>query len=187
METPKADHFEPKYITNLTTCKSDTDKFDISNIIGIFAPKIKLTNYQTEYYPIITEIAKLNRSELLEFKQRISLSIEKSEKAEFIYPYRIYLPRTDCGFVFIPLHSSKAHNWKNALHNLTMAHKYESKAQKCIGVVIFRDKGDLKYLNLFWQYVDSVWEYDEEMAQIFKDNYPPFRKTKSKQIDNLYK
>lgn len=187
LETPQADHFEPKYITNLKNHKSDTGKFDISNIIENFAKNIKLTNYQTEYYPIITEIAKLNRSELTEFKQRISLSIEKSETQEFIYPYRIYFPRTDCGFVFIPLHSIKAHNWKNALHNLTMAHKYESKAQKCIGVVIFRDKTDLKYFEFNWEYVNSNWEYDEGIEQIFKDNYPPFRKTKSKQIDNRYK
>jgi len=68
-----------------------------------------------------------------------------------------------------------------------MAHKYESKAQKCIGVVICRDKNDLKYFNFIWQYVDLVWEYDEEMEKMFKDNYPPFRKTKSKQIDSLYK
>ncbi|MCW3108233.1 MAG: hypothetical protein JWQ09_2739 [Segetibacter sp.] len=187
LETPQADHFEPKYITNLTNHKADTNKFDISNIMENFAKNIKLVNHQTEYYPIVTEIAKLNRSELTEFKQRVSLCVEKSETAEFIYPYRIYIPRTDCGFVFIPLHSTKAHNWKNALHNLTMAHKYESKAQKCIGVVIFRDKNDLKYFEFYWQYVNADWEHDEEMEQIFKENYPPFRKTKSKQVDNPYK
>jgi len=187
LETTQTDHFEPKYITNLTSHKADLDKFNISNIIENFAKNIKLTNHQTEYYPIITEIAKLNRSELVEFKQRVSLCIEKSETEVFIYPYRIYLPRTCCGFVFIPLHSTKAHNWKNALNNLTLGHKYESKAQKCIGVVIFRDKSDLKYFEFYWQYVNAAWEYDEVMEQLLKDNYPPFRKTKYKQIDNPYK
>lgn len=188
LETPRTDHFDPSYITNLTSHKAEIDKFNISSIIENFAKNIKLTNHQTEYYPIISEMAKLNRSELKEFKQRVSLCIEKSETEEFVYPYRIYVPRTDCAFIFIPLHSTKAQNWKNALYNLTMAHKYENKAQKCVGVVIFKDKSDdLGYFEFYWQYVNATWEYDEAIEQFFKDNYPPFRKTSSKQIDNPYK
>lgn len=187
LETLNADHFEPKYISNLTNHKRDIDRFDVSKIIENFARNIKLVNHQTEYYPIIAAIAKLNRSELTEFKLRFSLSIEKSETAEFIFPYRMYIPRTDCGFIFIPLHSSKAHNWKNALNNLTMAHKYESKARKCVGVVVFRDKSELKYFEVYWQYVDEAWQFDKEMEKMFKENYPPFRTTKTKQVDNPYK
>lgn len=187
LETPQADHFEPKYIANLSNHKPDINKFDISGIIENFSKNIKLANHQTEYYPIVTEIAKLNRSELVQFKQRVSLCIEKSETAELIYPYRIYSPRTGCAFIFIPLHSTKAQHWKNALHNLTIAHKYESKAQKCIGVVIFRDKNDLQYFEFYWQYVNTEWEHDEEIEKMFRENYPPFRKTKSQEIGNPYK
>jgi hypothetical protein len=186
LETLNADHFDASYITNLKNHKPDIQQFDISNIIENFNKNIKLTNHPTEYYPIIEEIAKLNRSELIEFKKRISLSIENSEKEEITIPYRIYLPSTDCGFVFIPLHSSISQHWKTALYNFTMAHKYESKAKKCIGVVIFRDKNELEYFEFFWQFVEAEWVFDEVIEKTIKDNYP-FRKTKIKKFDNRYK
>jgi hypothetical protein len=186
LETLDTDHFSPAYITNLKNHEADIDEFDISKIIQNFNKHIKLINYPTEYYPIIAEIAKLNRSELIEFKKRVSLSVENSEKEELILPYRIYSPRTDCGFVFIPLHSSKSEHWKNALYNFTMAHKYESKAKKCVGVIIFRDKDNLEYFEFYWQFAESEWVFNEEMEKILVDNYP-FRKTKMKKIENRYK
>ena len=185
-ETLKTDHFDASYINNIKNFEANIHEFDISQIIENFNKNIKLISHQTEYYPIIQEIAKLNRTELIEFKKRISLSIENSENDEFILPYRIYVPATDCGFVFIPLHSTKSQHWKNALHNFTMAHKYDNKAQKCIGVVIFRDVKQKEYFEFFWQFVDSEWQYDEELEKILSDNFP-FRKSKFQKIENRYK
>lgn len=99
----------------------------------------------------------------------------------------MFIPRTDCGFILIPLHSGEAHNWKNALYNLTMAKKYESRASKCIGIVVFRDKENSNYFEIYWQYIKAEWKYNEDIEQMFKENYPPFRKTKSKTINNPYK
>lgn len=186
LETLDTEHFNPAYITNLKNHKPDIHEFDISNIIENFSKNMKLISHQTEYYPIIKQVAKLNRFELIEFKKRISLCIENSESEEPSLPYRIYLPRTDCGFVFIPLHSSKSQHWKNALYNLTMAHKYECKARKCIGVVFFRDKEQMEYFEVYWQFVDAEWTFDGEIEKATLDNYP-FRKTKTKQVDNRYK
>lgn len=186
LETLETDHFNSKYISNLTKHKQKTEDFDISLLIENFNKNITLANSQTEYYPIVREISKLNRSELAEFKKRLSVSVEKSENDQLITPFTIYVPRTDCGFVFIPMHSSKSVHWKNALYNFTMAHKYDSKARKCIGVVIFKYKKDLNYYEMFWQFVDYEWEFEEETEKLLSDNYP-FRKTKMKQIDNRYK
>lgn len=83
------------------------------------------------------ELAKLARNELKEFKYRLQLSIDKVRANEFTKPYRIYLPRTDCAFVFIPLQKHSTMHWKTALHNFTMAHKFDSKAKKGIGLVVF--------------------------------------------------
>lgn len=186
LETLNADHFEPSYISNLQTHNPDIEKFDVSYIVDNFSKNIKLINHHTEYYPIIQKIAKLNRSELSEFKKRILLSIENSESEEIILPYRIYLPSTDCGFVFIPLHSKNTQYWKTALYNFTMAHKYDIKATKCIGVIVVRDQKDLEYFEFYWQFVDEEWVYDEAIEKALTDNYP-FRKTKMKKVDNRYK
>ncbi|MEG1388639.1 MAG: hypothetical protein RSC72_15425 [Algoriella sp.] len=185
-ETLETDHFNASYINNVKNFKENEEDFDISQIIKNFNKNIKLINYQTEYYPIIQELAKLNRSELIEFKKRLVLSIQKCEEEDYIIPYRIYIPATDCGFVFIPLHSTKAHNWKIALHNLTMAHKYESKSQKCVGVIIFRDQKQKEYYEFFWGFLDFDWQYDETLDKELRENFP-FRKSKVQQVQNRYK
>jgi hypothetical protein len=186
LETLDADHFEPAYLENLENLEPDIEQFDVSHIINNFSKNITLINHQTEYYPIIQEVAKLNRSELSEFKKRMSLSIENSESEEIIIPYRIYFPATDCGFVFIPLHSKNTQHWKTALYNFTMLHKYDVKATKCIGVVIVRDQKDLEYFEFYWQSVNEKWVYEEELERALTDDFP-FRKTKVKKIDNRYK
>lgn len=185
-ETLEADHFDFTYFNNLRVDMSNFSQFDVSGIIEDFNKNIKLINHQTEYYPIVEQIALMNRSELIEFKKRISLSVENCEIEEITLPYRIYLPRTDCGFVFIPLHSSKSHNWKNALYNFTMAHKYQSKAKKCVGVVIFRDRTNLEYFEFYWQFVEAEWVFDEVIEKAMTEDFP-FRKTKVKKVYNRYK
>lgn len=186
LETPHADHFNPSYLSNLSHKVQNTETFNISYLIEDFNKKILLAKNQLDYYPIIQEISKLNRFELSNFKKLFSISIEQSETEEIILPYRMYSPRTDCGFVFIPLHSRNSSCWKTVLYNFTMAHKYESKATKCIGVVIFKHKDDVSKIELYWQFVNSKWEFDQELENILKDNFP-FRKSTVKLNDNRYK
>ncbi|KFF11150.1 hypothetical protein [Flavobacterium hydatis] len=186
LETPYADHFNAEYINNLKNENIKTEEFDVSFIINNFNKNIKLINHQTEYYPIIQEIAKLNRTELIEFKKRVIRSMEKTESIDLVTPYRIYSPRTDCGFVFIPAHSSRSQHWKNTLSNYTMAHKYDSKARKCIGLVVYKDKEQSDNFEFFWQFIEGKWVFDEELdILIAKDN--PFRKIKTKMVNNRYK
>ncbi|HBZ26138.1 MAG TPA: hypothetical protein DEO54_07850 [Rikenellaceae bacterium] len=186
LETIDADHFNPQYISNLINKKQESENFGISRLIENFSKNIKLTCYPTDYYPIIREISMLNRFELVEFKRIFSLSIEKSEKEEITLPFRIYVPRTDCGFIFIPLHANKSEHWKTALNNFTLAHKYDSKARKCIGVVIFKYYEDVNFNELFWQFVDYEWEFDENTEKLLTDNFP-FRKSTLKHTNNRYK
>lgn len=186
LETPDADHFNAQYINTLRSFSQDIAKFDISLIMENFAKHIQLTTYETEYYPIITELALLNRFELAAFKERFQLCIKRSETLDFIIPYKTYIPRTDCAFVFIPLHSEKSSNWKNALNNLTHAQKYDCKATRCIGVVIFREPADKEYFSIYWQYLNEDWTYDENLEKLLNENYP-FRNSRITKTENRYK
>lgn len=186
METLDTSHVNPQYIANLQHLKCNTDLFDLSYIIENFTDGM-IHDSPAKYYPIIREISKLNRAELYEFKKRLIKSIEVCEKNEFNTPYRIYVPRTGCGFVFIPLHSSKLKYWKNALDNLVKAHKYEQKAKKCIGVSISENPNKSEYLQLYWNYIESEWKYDTEIEILLRDNPPPFRSVQTKKINNRYK
>lgn len=174
METLDTSYVNPRYIANLQHLKCNTDLFDLSYIIENFTNGTIHDN-PAEYYPIIREISKLNRTELYEFKKRFIKSIEVCEKNEFNTPYRIYVPRTGCGFVFIPLHSSKLKYWRNALDNLVKAHRYEQKAKKCIGVSISKNPNMSEYLQLYWNYIEGEWKYDTEVEILLRDNPSPFR------------
>ncbi|MBB5436508.1 hypothetical protein HDC92_000172 [Pedobacter sp. AK017] len=186
LETLDVDQIIPRYINNVRNFKLDTDDFDISGIINNFTKSIRLANGATEYYPIIKEIAKLKRSELREFKKRFVKAWEVCKEGDLNLPYRMYLPRTDCAFIFIPLVKTKAGKWYNALYNYTLAHKYDQKAGKCVGVVIKThiEKGE-NFIDMNWMYVEQEWIYDDLIEMQLKNNFP-FRKVATKEIKNRY-
>ncbi len=187
LETLEVDHIEPQYMENLKIIDKDLPDFDLTGIIENFTKELTLTNGVTEYYAIISEIAKLKRTELIEFKKRFIKATETCKGDSYVTPYRIYLPRTDCGFVFIPLPKNKASHWKTAITNYTLAHKYDQKASKCIGIVILDHVIDGEtYFNCYWMFVEVPWEYDREMKELLAEDFP-FRKVSTKKIDNRYK
>lgn len=186
LETLEVDHILARYINNVKDFNHDTDDFDISGIINNFTSSIRLANGATEYYPIIKEIAKMKRSELREFKKRFVKAWETCKEVDLDLPYRIYLPRTDCAFIFIPLPKSRAAKWEIALRNYTLAHKYDQKAGKCVGVIVKQhiEKGE-NYIDMNWMFVEQGWEFDDLIEAQLKKNYP-FRKVSMKEVKNRY-
>jgi len=187
LETLDTSKIEPKFIENLGLVNQELFDFDISTIIENFNSKIKLLSYQTEYYPIVSEIAKMNRAELAEFKKRLIRSIEKCQESEREIPYRMYLPRTDCAYVFIPLNKDDSIHWRTALRNFTEAQKYDQRAYKGIGVVIYEvDIDGEVFFEMFWMYIEAKWAFNEQMEELLTRDFP-FREVKMKQVDNRYK
>lgn len=104
------------------------------------------------------------------FKTRFKLSMDKAKINQFTLPYRIALPRTNCGFVFIPLTSDFLERRQQFLQNLTYAHKYDQKLPKCIGVSF--DLEEDGWYSVEWCYMESQWKYDQEMDNMLKKNNP---------------
>ncbi|KAB2887862.1 MAG: hypothetical protein F9K32_18530 [Desulfobulbaceae bacterium] len=187
LETLETDHIDSKYIDNLKIIDNETIDFDISFLIDNFTSNIRTIKHETEYYPIIREIAKLNRSEMAEFKKRFVRCLEVCKKNKSDLPYRVYFPRTDCGFVFIPLTIQESSVWKRALNNFTIGHKYDRKAGKCVGVAtsyITTSGGNNFDIN--WVYMEFPWKFDLKIDSLLRENFP-FREVKHKQIYNRYK
>lgn len=185
-ETLDTSEIKTEYINNFKKVKTDSNEFNISYLIENFNKNIMLLNEQTEYYPVIAEIAKLNRAELTEFKKRFIRTIEKCKEEEITIPFRIYLPRTDCGFVFIPLNQKASKHWRTALGNFTYAQKYDQKAYRCVGLVMFeKEISGETVLDMYWAFDEQIWEYDSEMEKLLKENFP-FREVKTKRLDNRY-
>ena len=91
---------------------------DMSGIIKQFAERVTTDAHVTEYYAILKELAKLKRSELREYKARFRLCMEKCRSGDFTLPYRMASPRTNCGFVFIPLTEEVIESQKTGIDEL---------------------------------------------------------------------
>lgn len=185
-ETLDTSEIKPKYITNFKKLTTDTTDFNISYLIENFNKNIRFLKEQTEYYPIIAEIAKLNRAELTEFKKRFIRTLEKCKEEEITIPFRMYIPRTDCGFVFAPLNKRASKHWQTALKNFTFAQKYDQRAYRCVGLVMFETEIKKEIvLDMYWCFLEQTWEYNAEIEKLLTDNFP-FREAKLKKLDNRY-
>lgn len=158
------------YLEYLKQLEHRADEWDMSGVIGKFPDRVTTNNAPTDYYPIVRELASLKRNELREFKTRFQMSIEKARANTFVLPYRMAVPRTNCGFVFIPIMKNMAPHRRTALMNLTFAHKYEQRLPKCIGVSIADDVGG--WFTAEWCYIESVWKEDPEMERLLGENNP---------------
>lgn len=166
-------------IKYFATLQNKLDEFDISTILQNFAERIEYRrsqNIEHDYYNILMEFAKLNRGDLKEAKLRIRLCLESSDSGEFDLPYRMVVPRTECGFVFIPIPKDGIDSRITALKNLTYAAKYDQKLQRCIGIS-FGKEGE--YFLIDWCFLNFPWRYDSEIEQKLKESFP-FRNVKEK-------
>ena len=141
------------FLDHLKTHDQHADEWDMSGIISQFHDRVTTEKIPTDYYAIITELASLKRNELREFKVRFQLSIDKSRTDVMTQPYRIAVPRIDCGFVFIPLTKAMLRHSRTAVSNMTLAHKYDQRLTKCIGVAI--GNHEQGWFNAEWCYVTS--------------------------------
>lgn len=159
------------------------DEFDISSIIQDFNKKVLLSSGKNDYYYIIKELAKLHRSDLKHFKEKLTLAINKSRQQEFDIPYRMTSSESKCGFVFIPLEFEKKENAINALSNFTNIHMYDQRLDKGIGMISYFNPFE-KYFDIYWMYIDQKWIEDKDYEEIIYKNFP-LRKVKA-EMDYRY-
>ena len=165
------------YLTNL---KHQINEWDMSGVIKQFPDRIITDNKVTDYYSIITEIAKLKRNELRLFKKRFQLSIQKCRSDEYTQPYRFACPRTDCGFVFVPLERKFLAQRLQMLQNLTYVCKYDLKLSKCIGISFAPEA--LGWFSVEWCYIEGPWKFDAEMRKMLNESNP-FRDVRMAEVE----
>ncbi|MCI0564160.1 MAG: hypothetical protein MN733_37270, partial [Nitrososphaera sp.] len=164
------------FLEYLSALEHRIDEWDMSGIIKQFPDRVTTDNETTDYYSIVAELAKLKRNELREFKKRFQLTMEKCRSNEFVQPYRFACPRTDCGFVFIPLEREFLDHRQQGLQNLTYACKYDLKLPKCIGVSFAPEKDG--WYSVEWCYMEFPWGFDAEVDERLKQNNP-FREVRT--------
>lgn len=172
---PALDH-----LTYLKALDQRADEWDLSGVISQFPDRVTTENGPTDYYPIVMELASLKRNELREFKMRFQLAVEKSRTEEITRPYRIAVPRTGCGFVFVPLPKGMFEHRKTALLNFTQALKYEQRLKKCIGVAVGNHQPD-GWFHAEWCYAYGDWVQDDDMERLLRENNP-FRPARTAEL-----
>ena len=159
-----------EHVDALRRLRHDVERWDISGILHKFADRIVSPESGELYYPIVTELAKLKRNELAEFKTRYLLSREKARQEDIVQPYRFMCPRTQCGFVFIPIPAAMAEHRQRALQNFTLGAKYDFKTEKCIGMATSPDGNG--WWSVDWCYVEHPWRHDPDIEQFFAKGSP---------------
>jgi len=124
---------------------------------------------ELSYYYILAEFAKLNRTALREVRRQILLSLEMAKNNEFQAPFRISIPSTGCGFLFIPVTKEMIPNRSTGHQNLAYGSKYEQRLERQISASFAFENGD--YL-IEWMYLDAPWQYDVEMEKRLREGYP---------------
>ena len=162
---PSIEHIE--YLQQL---EHRSEEWDMSGVIAKFPDRVTTDNAPTDYYPIVRELALLKRNELREFKKRFQLSVQKTREDVFVRPYRMAVPRTECGFVFIPVTREFLQHRRVGLQNFTLAHKYEQRLPRCIGLSIADDENG--WFTVEWCYIEFAWEEDAQMEHMLETNNP---------------
>jgi hypothetical protein len=166
------------HIEALSRLEHRADRWDISGIVAKFADRIVSPEQGTQYYAIVTELAKLNRNELTEFKTRYLLTREKAKGTEMVRPFLMMCPRTGCAFVFIPIPVSASSHRQDALWNFTLAAKYQFRASRCIGVTMTPEEN--RWWATDWCYIEGTWAPDDALDAFLKKH--PFRHVKEVEL-----
>jgi hypothetical protein len=169
------------FLKHLAALEQRAEEWDISRIITLFAER-RTTSVKspTDYYRILTELAKMNRTDMRLFKERFKLSMEKATSDEFVAPYR-FTASTECGFLFIPLKRSQMGERLKILTALTELNKYDLKLSRCVGLT-FVSEGKETWCDVQWCRLEFPWLEDSKITALLKNSYP-FRLLTEKRIE----
>jgi hypothetical protein len=165
----------------LAALKQKRDEWDISHIIRVFAERRNTPQKSpTDYYRILVELAKLNRTDMRLFKERFALSMGKANLDEFASPYR-FTGSTGCGFLFVPLQRAQWEERHDILKTLTHLNKYDLQLARCVGLT-FVSEGKETWCDVQWCRIEFPWKENGELGEFLKGNNP-FRPIKEKRIE----
>jgi hypothetical protein len=157
----------------------DKKTYDIGDILDKAGEKMCAQAPSTDYYEILSQLARMGRSERKLFKERWDKSIEDISKDESVQPYRIIIATSKCGVIFIPLKTSDYDKKEAILKSFTIASKYEQKIKMHIGIS-FCKKDSLVYID--WCYIESEWRQEPNIDKLLAENNP-FRPLKANYIE----
>lgn len=121
------------------------------------------------YQPILTEVARLGRSELRELRTYLRLSLEAVRADRFELPYRLTCTSTKCGFLVLPGSAEFRLRAREALESLAVASKYELGMDGQVSLAMWRS-GEI--IDIDWLYSEGPNPPDEKLDKRLEQAYP---------------
>lgn len=137
----------------LTEADRDVQSFDLGNILRKYGDKVQYAEGRgsgTDYYAILDEFAHMNRVQMRGFRGLLDWALEKEGGELPELPSRMLLP-WGTGIVVFPVPEGGYNRRLNALHNYTLAAKYDWKLERQIGVSVARDGEEIQ---IDWAFAD---------------------------------
>ncbi|MCA8994913.1 MAG: hypothetical protein KDA88_23250 [Planctomycetaceae bacterium] len=163
----------------------DRDDFNISRLLAVYFDRIAYGNEGTQYHAILSELAKLPRNMLREFRKRFEWAMSKCHDDALAKPSRFYSKSQECSFIAIPLPTEERRNWQEHLNIYTRLCKYDFKSKRCLGFTTAIDADRPDAYAIHWCHLNFDWQPIPEMEAILaEENW--FRDTKE-QLLGKYK
>lgn len=148
----------------------DTSAFDLFTLLSGYRDHIveeeDSETSDTNYYPILKEIAQLDRVEARILKERLDAIINDTRGPQVQPPIRVGIPRTGCCFVIATIPHAIEKDVIKALKAFTEAGKYSLQMDRAIGIGCVREPGGL---FIQWMYTDHAWKKNEELELRLKE------------------
>ncbi|CAM4282441.1 hypothetical protein [Corallococcus exiguus] len=177
---------EAHYESYLTSHSNDLESFNIMPFLNGLQERLTpvqgAAQGEFDYYKILREFAQLNRADLRALKERLLWCLKTCQSGEMTKPSRIAVPRTNCGFVFIPVPAEFRNDPLSGMIAITRAAKYEDKMAREVGTAISYNK---PYFDMLHCFLEFPWATDPELEQEMRES--PILRTARFEIAQRYK
>ena len=169
----------------LQKASDDISSFDLSPILRRFGERVTYltgNGSDLDYYKILGEFSRLNRSEMRGFKRLLTWALDNAGSESVHIPARMQSLNTGTGFVVFPVHKDGFESRLTALNNFATAAKYDFRLERQIGLSVARDGEEVE---LDWIYIEHPWHHEPEIEEALAKSYP-FRSKPDPRIEYRY-
>lgn len=162
----------PRFARAFAALLEDRDEWDLSFLTSNLVNQIVFTEGSTaenSHHRILAELAKLARSDLRQLKVRFQRTLEAVEANECRLPYRFTCPRTGCGFLIFPVPTELKPKYRVAIHNYSVASKYEQSLEKHISIAVMKDGASI---DIVWMLLAGPNDPNPEAEALLASSYP---------------
>ena len=170
---------DARYETAARTFRGDPSAWAFSYVLQNLSAQIARRDpdiVEGTYQTILTEIARLGRTELRELRTYLRLSLEAVRADRFELPYRLTSTATQCGFLVLPGSAEFRLRAREALESLAIASKYELNIERQVSLAMWRT-GEI--IDIDWLYTEGPNRREEKLDKRLAQAYP-FRRTSEK-------